>query len=381
MKTALLLVAALCACNLDSRLPVRDDGGSGSGSDADMPDTPFVPDTRDIDILFVIDDSPSMADKQANIRANFPNFINVLASIEGGLPNVHIGIVSPDLGTKGAADAAPGPSIGQVGNGGCSGNGKSGNLQFSGAGADLQGTFISDVDAGGGTRMRNYTGNLASVFDKMAALGSGGCGFEQPLEAMKRALDNNPANAGFLRPNAFLAVIFLTDEDDCSFAHSSLLAAADTTLGALQSERCTRFGVRCTTGGVTTDAMHTVGTKSGCGPREDSAYTTSVASYVTFLKSLKTSSAKIIVAGIQGTATPFAIELRAPPGGGTAIPALAHSCSYVGANGPEVADPPARLQFFLDQFPNRSTFTSICQPDLSGGLQLIAELLKDALGS
>src|SRR5690606_2441704 len=42
---------------------------------------------RNIDILFVIDDSVSMADKQANLAANFPNFINVLDTIEGGLPD------------------------------------------------------------------------------------------------------------------------------------------------------------------------------------------------------------------------------------------------------------------------------------------------------
>src|ERR1051325_2105203 len=57
---------------------------------------------RDIDILFVIDDSPSMLDKQTNLKNNFPNCINVLNGIEGGLPNVHIGVVTSDLGTKGA---------------------------------------------------------------------------------------------------------------------------------------------------------------------------------------------------------------------------------------------------------------------------------------
>ena len=67
---------------------------------------------HDIDILFLIDDSPSMADKQANLAMNFPNFINVLNTIEGGLPNVHIGVAASDLGSKGADDAAPGPSIG-----------------------------------------------------------------------------------------------------------------------------------------------------------------------------------------------------------------------------------------------------------------------------
>jgi hypothetical protein len=82
---------------------------------------------RDIDILFVIDDSPSMLDKQTNLKNNFPNFINVLNTIEGGLPNVHIGVVSSDLGTKGAGDQTAGPGIGS-GPGSCSGSGKSGNL-------------------------------------------------------------------------------------------------------------------------------------------------------------------------------------------------------------------------------------------------------------
>ena len=35
---------------------------------------------RDLDLLFVIDDSPSMADKQANLADNFPRFIDVLRS-------------------------------------------------------------------------------------------------------------------------------------------------------------------------------------------------------------------------------------------------------------------------------------------------------------
>src|SRR5262249_2050771 len=86
---------ASCSCGLNSTLPHHDGA--------------VVADTRDIDILFLIDDSPSMGDKQTNIRNNFSSFIDVLASIEGGLPNVHIGVISPDLGTKGAADAVPGP--------------------------------------------------------------------------------------------------------------------------------------------------------------------------------------------------------------------------------------------------------------------------------
>src|SRR5438046_7587025 len=56
---------------------------------------------RNVDILFLIDDSGSMADKQANLKANFPNFINVLNTIQGGLPDVHIGVATSDMGAKG----------------------------------------------------------------------------------------------------------------------------------------------------------------------------------------------------------------------------------------------------------------------------------------
>src|SRR4051794_39630876 len=121
---------------------------------------------RNVDILFVIDDSPSMADKQANLANNFPNFINVLNTIQGGLPDVHIGVVTSDVGSKGTQDAAPGAAIGQIGNGGCSGTGKSGNLQTSGA--PVTGVFLSDIRQTDGSRTKNYTGNLDTVFGQMA---------------------------------------------------------------------------------------------------------------------------------------------------------------------------------------------------------------------
>jgi hypothetical protein len=334
---------------------------------------------RNVDILFVIDDSPSMADKQANLATNFPNFINVLNTIQGGLPDVHIGIATTDVGTKATQDAAPGPAIGQIGNGGCSGTGKGGNLQTNGA--PVNGVFISDIKQTDGSRTVNYTGNLTDAFSMMArGAGAGGCGFEQPLEAMRRALNNNPQNAGFLRPDAYLAVIFIADEDDCSLSKASMLGPESAALGALQSFRCTRFGVSCAQGGGTPDAMNQVGTKGQCGPNESSQYLEKVSTYVDFLKNLKSDSSRVIVAGIMGTTEPFQVELRAPPGGGTPQQALAHSCSYTGAMGLEVADPPTRIKFLLDQFPNRSTFTTICQQNLSDGLVLIAQLLKSVIG-
>ena len=353
---------------------------------------------RDLDLIFVIDDSPSMADKQANLADNFPKFIDVLNSIPGGLPNVHIGVVTSDMGTQGLLDSNPnfGPAVGTGLPGACSGTGKDGAMQTFGAPVTGD-VFISDIaDPVTGVRTRNYPdGQLAQVFAQMArGAGARGCGFEQHLAAAKRAL-TNPVNQKFFQrnnmpDNAFLAVIIIADEDDCSLAHYSLLADdanAKATLGAVQSFRCTRFGVTCDQNGKSPDAMNQVGTKGQCHPNDDSPYLAKVNDFVTALRDFKKDPNKVIVAGIMGTTNQFAVELRTPPGEKTAIPALAHSCTYIGAdiNGdgkpnPEVADPPTRLQFFLNQFPNRSTFSTICQKDLSGGLQQIGDLLKTVIG-
>jgi hypothetical protein len=336
---------------------------------------------RDIDILFLIDNSPSMLDKQNNLKANFPNFINVLNTIQGGLPNVHIGVATSDLGSKGADDAAPGPGIGSPGQGGCIGNGLNGDLQTNGT-ALVSGKYISDTADATGARTTNYTGQLSDAFSAIAAVGAGGCGFEQHIEGLKRALNNDPANAGFLRPTAYLAMVILADEDDCSMSHSTLIATDTSQLGPLQSFRCTRYGIVCDQGGADTTAMNVVGPKGMCHSNESGQYLTKIGDYVTFFKGLKADPNSVIVAAIAGVTTPFDVELRPPSGGGTAIPALAHSCNYTDSmNNSEVADPAVRMKELLDSFPNRNTFSTICQQDLSGGLQLIAELLKAVIGS
>jgi hypothetical protein len=338
---------------------------------------------RDLDLLFLIDDSPSMADKQANLADNFPKFIDVLSSIPGGLPNVHIGVVTSDMGTQGPPPSF-GPTVGAGLPGACSGVGKDGVMQL--FGQPVNAPYISDIaDPITGVRSRNYTGDLATVFGNIAkGAGARGCGFEQHLAAVQRALVN-PANGGFLRDNAYLGVILIADEDDCSLGDFKLLADdtnSRNTLGAVQSFRCTRFGVLCNQGGQNTNNMNQVGTKGQCHPNDDSQYLAKVNDLVSALKAVKKNDAnKLIVAGIVGSVDQFAVELRTPPGEKTAIPALAHSCSYTDRNGQtEVADPPIRIKTFLDQFPNRSTFVPICQKDLSGGLQQIGDLLKTVIG-
>ncbi len=112
--------------------------------------------------------------------------------------------------------------------------------------------FISNV---GG--QANYTGALPDVFSCIAQLGANGCGFEHQLASVARALGADGAappaeNAGFLRPNAELAIVLLTNEDDCSApANTTLFGLNGGTqsitnpLGPIANYRCNQFGHLC----------------------------------------------------------------------------------------------------------------------------------------
>lgn len=324
---------------------------------------PTMP-TRDLDLLFVIDDSPSMLDKQTNLRAAFPHFMDQLATLPDGLPNLHIGVVTSDMGAM-ATDGTIGPAIGSS-VGGCMGAGKAGALQTFDE-LDVIGKFISDVEGPNGTRQQNYVGALRDAFSALAAAGASGCGFEQHLSAIHSALSpSNTANAGFLRPDANLGVVILADEDDCSFSDVGLLGADATQLGPLQSFRCTRYGVTCDQGGTSPDEMNQIGIKAGCHASSSSPYVAAVGPYVEFLKGLKADPAQVAVAAIAGQASPYEVELAAPSGSPQVIPTLAHSCAYTdGAAQTEVADPAIRLREFASAFGARGAVETICQADLS----------------
>ena len=142
---------------------------------------------------------------------------------------------------------------------------------------------------------------------------------------MRRALDANPNNAGFLRPGANLAVVILADEDDCSVGDSAFFGGDVSQLGPLQSFRCFRFGVQCDP-----DDPNTPGDKSNCRPREASPYIDPVQPFADFLVNLKGDEREVMVAGVVGDPTPVSVVLEPPPGSATPIPTLAHSCTYDG---------------------------------------------------
>jgi hypothetical protein len=354
---AALMLAVLAGCpdRTISEVPVAQDK-------VEVVDMPAVP-RRELDLLFVIDSSMSMADEQESLRANFQRLIEVLESIEGGLPDIHIGVITPNLGTS----AIEGPNAAPVS--GCNGPGDGGKLRELTPGGPRFLRSYSTVDPE--IRDTNFTGmTLTQAFEQIALVGTGGCGIEQHLEAVKRATDgSNAENASFLRDTAFLAVVIIADEDDCSLRSSRLFDAHRATGGSLYGE-LTNF--RCTTEGVTCDTPidGNLGPREGCVPREDSAEVSGVDRYVEHLISLKRDPLDVIVAGIVGDAENFAVATRSN------VPVLGNACPEETTG---EALPAVRIGHFLEQFISRNTRTTICDGDLSDALLQIAILLRKIL--
>jgi hypothetical protein len=137
--------------------------------------------------------------------------------------------------------------------------------------------------------------------------------------------------------------------------------------------------VQCDLGGKTPDEMNTVGEKSLCHSNETSAYLTPISGYEQFFKGLKANSDDVMVSAIIGPSNPLEVELRTPPGGGTAIPAVASACAYTGGVGEESADPAVRLTQLTSRFA-RHTIGTICQSDLSGALAQLGQEMRLFIG-
>ncbi len=181
--------------------------------------------TNQIDVLFVIDNSPAMAGKTERVAAHVTAFADIMATLAGGVPDLHVGVITTDLGTAGS-DGTAGAAIGTPGQGGCAGNGDRGALHR--GTAQILGNYLSDIPVETG-RDKNYVGELGPALVAMADVGTGGCAYARPLEATTRALaPMNVENPGFLRDNAYLAVIHISAIDDCSFSAASFLAGATT---------------------------------------------------------------------------------------------------------------------------------------------------------
>ena len=165
------MAAALAAAGCeDSRLLVRQPPGEHLDVFQQTP-------APTVDVLWVVDNSASMAEEQEALAQNFGSFLEYLQDTGA---NYHIGVISTDVYSEGHQGR-------------------------------LQGTvpFISPL-----------TPYAPDVFAENVRVGTEGKGDEQGFRAALLALDEplvSTANAGFLREAAYLFLIFVSDEDDKSF--------------------------------------------------------------------------------------------------------------------------------------------------------------------
>src|SRR5262245_38864605 len=99
-KFACWLAVAGCGFPPPSTLS---DGPTPDGQNAGRTAVAWIPATllRDVDIVFMIDDAPGMIPMQSAFASALPTFVSVLDGVPQGLPNVHIGVVSTDMGSTG----------------------------------------------------------------------------------------------------------------------------------------------------------------------------------------------------------------------------------------------------------------------------------------
>ncbi|MBW2688025.1 MAG: hypothetical protein JRE19_19280, partial [Deltaproteobacteria bacterium] len=239
---------------------------------------------RALDLLIVIDDSASMRDEQAKLAEQVPRLVNLLLtggaadpSAVGEFPaieSLHVGIITPDLGhstvpahpyTAGSApDADFNPTSVCMAN---NGNGKAGFMQVTGFQGEPR-VMCNAITPPEGTLYLNRPepgfDDADLISDVTCITGQGadedpnvdpprdkdawGCGFEQQLESIL-ASDRNTANFGFSRDGALLAVILITDEDDCSTTDPRVfdIEARDSNpyKGPLNGTDQLQFNLRC----------------------------------------------------------------------------------------------------------------------------------------
>lgn len=285
---------------------------------------------KDVDILFMIDNSPSMSPKQKALADNIPKFIQ---SIESFGVNYHVGIITSDVGTT----VSDGATWGGGSEPACDTfSGDDGRLQD--ITCDKRNTvspdarsacatlcpdnrfrptdgskFISKIDGKTNVpqdvRPDPMTGAMvdygpSNAFKCMALVGDAGCGVEGPLEAVKRALTTNSttANANFLRSGSLLAVIFITDEDDCSVKASRRSELnpnyRNCTPGQPDSYDCYKVDQRCLLRSLQcNEPMSTQGGKTGCVERPDN-FLEPVKTYFDALRQIRPDDDKLLVSGI-----------------------------------------------------------------------------------
>lgn len=377
--------------------------------------TLYIPqNVRDkVDILFMVDNSASMDAMQAELRQRFPDFFKPFEDLaaNGTYADLNIGVVTSDFGAgrSGAPGCTPSGPLG---------GGDQGKLQGVGKAADSScikpqnSNFIHYKFGPEGPAESNLPAgqNLNQTFTCMASVGAKGCGFEMSLESVYAALHNGlPENQGFLREDALLVVVFLTNEDDASAPPDT--DVFDKTLvqqygNESSYPRQTRFAVVCGNppqfppygdSGGPLQGCKAAPNPSGSGPGKQY----DISRYINYFTApqaqggVKVNPLDVVLLGIDATDSQFEVILSNPgtpagqsyvqcpqlneTGNPVCVPVLQHSC--INPQQPEFfGDPAVRLNAVI-RSAHFNSIASICgsDDDYQKALKAAADLVVTTL--
>ena len=170
-----------------------------------LPDIGVIEETgcQGIDFLFVIDNSGSMTVQQSQLLNSFPGFIDAIQTSLDNVDSYHVGVITSDN----YAGNQPGCTT-------------IGDLVTQTAGFGSSNSVCTPLASG--LRFATEEDDLQTVFPCMAQVGTTGSPIEQPVTATVAALDPAKAqpgecNEGFIREDAILVVVIVTDDPPFDF--------------------------------------------------------------------------------------------------------------------------------------------------------------------
>jgi hypothetical protein len=383
---------------------------------------------KDVDILFVIDNSGSMGEEQAILAQNFGSFITVLEA-DDVEANYRIGVTTSDNGNPWCPAGTTTPEGGKLVLSSC--KSRINDFLFNNGAVNVQDLACNDIctltdaelaivptttDFDATAKARPWLENIegkknipattstVDAFKCFGPQGINGCGFESQLESMylslKRAENTMEAEYGFLRANAILAIVIVTDEADCSYNknYSEIFEQdgnkvfwSDPMASFPTSAVCWNAGVSCE--GDPNNYTSCEPTNKDVNGNENvsdgDAVLHPMSRYNGLLDGLEqqkqdfNAEQELIVAligGVDSQGNAFYSDV-----GGT-DPEFQNSfgigpgCTAPGAMGgdPVEAVPPVRLRALVDRYSAGNMF-SICNDDYSEALDAIAQKIKDQI--
>ncbi len=162
-------------------------------------DDPLADGCNEVDYLFVVDNSSSMGDNQHKLSQSVVDFVGGVESALKTVDSIHVGVITTDAyqhNTPGCD--VLGGLVTQTGGH---------NSSLASCGPYAQGhNYMTEAD------------DLQASIECATLVGTTGAKDERPLIATRAALEPELAepgacNEGFVRPNALLVVVYVTDED------------------------------------------------------------------------------------------------------------------------------------------------------------------------